>query len=276
MSGGNEWIEGCRGRRQEGVWKGGEFDGGCISLYVARRPTPDNWKDRQTIVCVRFSCHGICIINIKQYFKRHLMPVFYTSITNFHLHALTRVLNNLRHHSPLYQPALHLLWHRPLLVITFRPRGHADIDPARLGRDDLDRIHALLGEVDLAGVCRVDLDGGDCAGDLDLERGGGCDGQGGHGGIEYDGHFLASDCRNHQHTTDALQTEGGHAHADGVDLSYYADDGIAAAEYMDGVGQIGLVDRDVLVAVLVFLDGGKPCVQEIRGVTNDHPLVTIL
>lgn len=77
---------------------------------------------------------------------------------------------------------LHLLWNGLFLVITFFDAWQADVDRAGLARDDLDRVDALLGQVDLTRVGVVDLDGWDLSQDLDRKRGRGSDTQPGNNG----------------------------------------------------------------------------------------------
>lgn len=90
-----------------------------------------------------------------------------------------------------------LLRHGPLdehaLLLLVRV-GKRDVDRGRLGGDDLGlAVEALLGEVDLSRVGRVDEDGWDATKDLDGEGGGGGDREGGDDGLDENGGFRAGD-----------------------------------------------------------------------------------
>lgn len=90
---------------------------------------------------------------------------------------------------------LHLFRDRLLLVIALLGPGQADVDRARLARDDLDRVDAFLGEVNLTRVGVIDLDRRDLSQDLDGERGGRGDAQPGDDGTEQDRGLGAVDWR---------------------------------------------------------------------------------
>ncbi len=100
-----------------------------------------------------------------------------TSTSNISPPSLSAVLYNTRHELAALDDGAHLLGNRPLLEIALIARRHADVERARLGRDNLGRVDARLGEVDLARVGRVDEDGRDRAEDLDGEGRGRGDGE---------------------------------------------------------------------------------------------------
>lgn len=100
------------------------------------------------------------------------------------------MLNQSRHQLAVLDDAHQLLGHSTLdkhaLLVRLGVR-QTDVDRARLGRDDGRRpVEALLGEVDLSRVGRVDRDGRTAAEDLDGERGRRGDGNGRDDRLEQD------------------------------------------------------------------------------------------
>lgn len=98
------------------------------------------------------------------------------------------MLNNASNKLPILDHRLQHLGYRlffkhPVLLTLDR---QADVDGTALGRRDLS-IEAVLGEVDLSGIRRVDLDHRRGAGDLDSEGGRRGDGDGGDDGFDEDG-----------------------------------------------------------------------------------------
>lgn len=81
------------------------------------------------------------------------------------------MLYNLCNEFPVNHSRLHLLRHGPFDEITVFDGRHRDVDATALAGDDFDHLHTFLGEVYLARVGCVDLDGRDRPDDLDFERG---------------------------------------------------------------------------------------------------------
>lgn len=82
---------------------------------------------------------------------------------------LARMLDNLRYHLSISNDTLDLFRQWVLLEVTLFACRDRDVDTTSLGSDDFDGLHTLFREVDLARIGRVDLDGGDCTGNLDFE-----------------------------------------------------------------------------------------------------------
>jgi hypothetical protein len=81
------------------------------------------------------------------------------------------MFHNCRHQFAVFNHRFQHLRYRMFLKqsFLFLGRGYANIDAAALGRSKLG-VEALLGQVDLTRIGRVELNGGGCSRDLKGER----------------------------------------------------------------------------------------------------------
>lgn len=110
------------------------------------------------------------------------------------MRLLTSVLDDSRHQLVIHHRRLEHLRHGLLFKYTLLLAldGETDVDRTALGRRDL-RVEAVLREIDLTRVCRVELNHGCGACDLQSQGRRGSHGHGGDDGLDEHGGFGAVD-----------------------------------------------------------------------------------
>jgi hypothetical protein len=152
---------------------------------------------------------------------------------------LTTVLNDGGHQLAIPDNSLHLLRNRLLLVVAIFTGRNGNVQAAHATGDDLDGVQTLLAQVDVARVGLFHVQGRAQAEDLS--------GEGRRRGDAQLGDDRVKEDRG------AMTVE----QANGVDLALDLDDRVLACEYVYCLVDLGFVNDDLGIALVVFLSSSQ-------------------